>query len=362
MKRYKVIQMGTGNSGMHALRGIIQHPDLELAGLWVHSDQKAGRDAGELCGLGNVGVKATQDTQALLATDADCVCYMKKSATDPTKPGSYGERCVNEICAFLESGKNVVGTAGVTLVYPYVWGPEFVGRFEKACQKGGSSFLWRGIEPGFMCDELPLLLSSVCHRIDSIRGQEIVCYATYNEPEVLRWMGFGSPLPDSAARKKLADFHTRFWCAPSIQIMADALGVKLDGMRGIWEGAVLEEDIEVAIGKVKAGTVGTVRFEVVGIVGGKPRLAVEHVNRLRHDLAPQWAQLEPGGYRVIIEGEPAMNIDLTFTEGDDCVAACVATSARAVNSIPVVCDAPPGVYTFLNLPRPVMGVHRMKTM
>ena len=362
MKKYKVIQIGTGNTGMHALRGIIEHPDLELVGLWVYSDQKVGRDAGELCGLGHVGVTATQDTKALIAMDADCVCYMKAIAYgNPTKPGSYGERCIDEECAFLESGKNVVGTTDASLIYPYIWGPEFVERIEKSCQKGGSSFLWSGIEPGFMCDVLPLVMSSLSHRIDSIRGQEMLCYAAYKEPVTLSGMGFGSPLPDEATRKKWSR-GIAMGTASSIQMIADALGVKLDEIRGTWEGETLKEDIEVAIGKVEAGMVGAVRYEGVGIVGGKPLISVEHVNRLQDDLAPNWAQLRPGGYRVIIEGKPSMKIEVAFMEGDPCVEACIATSARAVNSIPVICDSPPGVYTFLNLPRPVMGVHRMKVV
>ncbi len=359
MKKYKVIQMGTGNTGIHALRSIIQHPDLELVGLWDYDVNKAGQDAGEICGLDRVGIKATNDDKAILDMDADCVCYMKAIAMgDPTKPGSYGERCNNEVRAFLESGKNVVGTTDASLIYPYIWGPEFVGRIEKSCQKGGSSFLWIGLEPGFMGDVLPLIMSGLSHRIDSIRSQEILCYATYKEPVTLYSMGFGYPVPDEATRKKVSS-SIIIATAPSIQMIADALGVKLDEIRGTWEGFTLQEDIEVAIGTVKAGMVGAVRYEGVGIVGGKPLIAVEHVNRLRDDLAPQWAQLKPGGYRVLIEGKPSMKIEVSFTEGDPCIEACVATAARVVNSIPVACDSAPGVYTFLNLPRQVMGVHRI---
>ena len=360
MKKYKVIQLGTGNTGMHALRGIIQHPDLELVGLWVHSPAKAGQDAGELCGLGKTGVKPTTDINELISLDADCACYMKAGAAYPTKPGSYGEQVVNEIRAFLESGKNIVGSTSVTLVYPYVWGPEFVERLEKSCQKGRSTFLWGGIDPGFMCDELPLILSSTCERIDSIRGQEILCYGSNTALSDLTWMGFGAPLQDRAKKDKMGDFHAKYWCAPSIRMVADALDVKLDEIRGTWDGILLEEDLDIPVGKFKAGTVGAVRFEVAGIVGGKPRIFVEHVTRLRNDLAPQWPQLESGGYRVIIEGSPSMRVDLAYTGKNPTDDSLVATASRLVNSIPVACDADPGIRTFLNVPRQVMGVHRMK--
>jgi len=172
-------------------------------------------------------------------------------------------------------------------------------------------------------------------------------------------MGFGHPLPDEAKRKKLAEAHA-VYTKSSVQMIADALRVKLDEIHSIWEGEILKEDIEVAIGTIKAGTVGVVRYQVDGTVGGKSVIAVEHVNRLRDDLAPQWAQIKPGGYRVIIEGTPPMKIEVTFIRGAPEVEACVATSARLVNSIPVLCDSSPGIHTFLDLPRPVMGVHRMK--
>ena len=72
---YRVIQWATGNVGRSAIAGIIAHPDLELAGVWVHSADKVGRDAGELCGLPLTGVTATNDVEELLALGADCVLY-----------------------------------------------------------------------------------------------------------------------------------------------------------------------------------------------------------------------------------------------------------------------------------------------
>jgi len=99
--KYRVIQWSTGNVGRHALRCIDRHPDLELVGLWVHSADKAGRDAGELVGLAPNGVQATNDVDALLALDADCVCY---TATADLRPAE----ALKDIAQILESGKNVV--------------------------------------------------------------------------------------------------------------------------------------------------------------------------------------------------------------------------------------------------------------
>src|SRR5436305_15271457 len=108
---YKVIQWATGNVGHLALRGIIEHPDLELVGLLVHSREKAGRDAGELVGLPAVGVAATKDVDEILALDADVVSYM---ATGDLRPGE----AVDDMARILESGQNVASKSGVPLRYP----------------------------------------------------------------------------------------------------------------------------------------------------------------------------------------------------------------------------------------------------
>ena len=97
---YRVIQWATGNVGRAAIEGILAHPDLELAGCWVHSDKKDGQDAGTLAGLDPVGIVATTDVDALLALEADCVVYSPIFAD------------VGVVTRILESGKNVVTPLG----------------------------------------------------------------------------------------------------------------------------------------------------------------------------------------------------------------------------------------------------------
>src|SRR5690606_15054183 len=138
----RVIQWATGTVGIHAVPAIVEHPDLELAGLWVYSDAKAGRDAGELCGIDPVGVLATQDADALLASDADVVCYMAPSDIRP-------DEVVDDLCRMLAAGKNVVNTSFVPLLYPKAAGEGVYDKLQAACEAGGTSFYTNGIDPGF---------------------------------------------------------------------------------------------------------------------------------------------------------------------------------------------------------------------
>ncbi|MET0665457.1 MAG: dihydrodipicolinate reductase, partial [Acidimicrobiales bacterium] len=93
---YRVIQWATGGVGRAAIEGVLDHPELELAGCWVHSADKDGRDVGVLIGREPLGVAATTDIDALLSVDADAVLYSPVMA-DPA--------VVDRI---LRSGKNVV--------------------------------------------------------------------------------------------------------------------------------------------------------------------------------------------------------------------------------------------------------------
>jgi len=342
---YKVIQWATGHVGIHALRGIARHPDLQLVGLWVSSESKAGKDAGDLCGIGKTGVIATRDAEALFDMPADCVSYM--AATD-YRPAE----AIDDMCRILSSGKNLITTSFVPLIYPWHAVPDFARQIEAACQQGRTSFFCSGIDPGFSPDALPIVLSSLSERVDSVRAQEIFNYATYDQPQTLfEVMGFGKP-PGTMVPLLIPGALTMAW-GPSVRMVADALGVELDEIRQHYEQEVAPETFAISCGTIEKGTVAALRFEVSGIAGGRPVITVEHVTRLRDDLAPHWPQgIGPGNYRVTIEGMPSMRCDLQigFNSDDHNIDGCVASAMRVVNAIPAVCDSSPGLKTWLTLP------------
>ncbi len=352
--KYRVIQWATGHVGIHALRAIARHPELELAGLWVSSADKAGKDAGELCGIGRVGVAATRDANALLALQADCVSYTAATDYRPTE-------AIDDMCRILASGKNLVTSSFVPLVYPWHAVPEFAKQLEAACQHGRTSFYCSGIDPGFSPDALPIVLSSLSERIESVRAQEIFNYATYDQPQTLfEVMGFGKP-PGTPVPLLIPGSLTLAW-GPSVRMVADALAVELEDIRQWYEVALADDAFEIPCGRIEKGTVAGIHFEVSGIVGGKPVIVVEHVTRLRDDIAPQWPRGSgPGTYRVTIEGMPSMRCDLQigFHSDDHNIDGCVATAMRLVNAIPAVCRAEPGVKTWLDLPV-IAGRHALR--
>lgn len=339
---YRVIQWATGTVGVHAVPAIAAHPDLELAGLWVHADGKAGRDAGELCGGPPLGVVATQDADALLALDADCVCYM---ANSDLRPGQV----VEDICRMLASGKNVVNTSYVPLLYPAAAGAGVLDQIEAACQAGGTSFYTSGIDPGFGNAGITIHALALCKEVRTVRMLEIVNYATWDNPfTMFEIMGFGKP--DTSRSLLLAPGSTTLAWGPVLHLVAAAIGLQLDDVRETHEVLLAEEDIEIASGTVEKGTVSGMRFEIIGLVDGEERIVVEHVTRLRDEDAPDWPQ--GSGYRIEVEGEPHLRIELGLSSdlGDHNHAGCLATAMHVVNAIPSVVEASPGVKTLLDLP------------
>jgi len=337
-----VIQWATGTVGIHAVPAIVAHPELELAGLWVHSDSKAGKDAGELCGGAPAGVTATQDADALLALDADAICYMANSDLRPNQ-------VVDDIARMLASGKNVVNTSYVPLLFPNAGGDGVYEKLQAACLEGGSSFYTSGIDPGFGNAGITVHALALCKEVRRVRMLEIVNYATWDNPfTMFEIMGFGKQDPSQSLL--LSPGSIALAWGPVLHLVATAIGLQLDRVEETHEILRANEDITIASGTVEKGTISGMRFEIIGLVDDEPRIVVEHVTRLRDEDAPDWPQGH--GYRIEVEGEPHIKIELELSSdlGDHNHAGCLATAMHVVNAIPHVVRAEPGVLTFLDLP------------
>ncbi|TDE25176.1 diacylglycerol kinase [Actinomadura sp. 6K520] len=344
---YRVVQWSTGNVGRHALAGIDARPDLELAGVWVSNPAKVGRDAGELAGLGrDLGVTATGDEDALLALRPDCVVYTSMADVRLTE-------AIDDLCRILRAGVNVVSSSPVFLQFPDgVVPPEMSDPVRAAAAAGGASIFVNGIDPGFANDVLPLAVTGISERIDQVRCMEILNYATYDQGTVLfDIMGFGGSL-DETPMLLQPGVLTMAWGSVVRQIAA-GLGVELDEVAEWHTRLPAPETFAVSAGTIAKGTAAALRFEVRGMRGGEAVVVLEHVTRLRDDLAPDWPQPAGAGcYRVEVRGEPNYTVDLRLlgTDGDHNTAGLKATAMRLVNAVPAVVQAPPGLLTALDLP------------
>ena len=340
----KVAVWGTGGVGAHAVRAIARRPDLDLVGVWVHAPEKVGVDAGTLVGIDPLGIHATNDPAAILAHDLDCIVY---TASGP----SLDAGALPDYERFLGDGIDIVTVTSPALVHPPSYPERARLRLERAALDSGSTLYASGIEPGFAADQFPLALLTMSSSIRSVRVQELFTYDTYPVEFTMREVfGFGKPI-DHAPIMASTGAQLMTW-GPVVQLVAEGLGVELDEIRETWFQEPTPRDLETAFGPVAAGTVGAVRFETIGVVNGREAIVVEHINRLKMDLMPEWPSApRDGTYRVIIDGEPSLTCELLVGSATDYYeSGMLATAMRIVNAIPYVVAAPPGLVSSLDLP------------
>lgn len=341
-RRYRVVQWATGNVGLRALRRAIEHPDLELVGVWVHSEAKAGRDAGELAGIDPVGIKATNDKDEVLALKPDCVLYMPHVCD------------FDEVCRILESGANVV-TTRMEFQNPAALDPDIAKRVEAACHKGNSSIHATGASPGFITEALPIVLASIQRRMDNLSINEFADCSSRNSPEMLfEMMGFGREAgPANAAQLE----HAKLCFAPSLQLAATSLGLPIEEFTVSGETGLARSDVHIAAGVVPAGTVAAMKTTITGMRGGKALMEFTTTWFVSTDVdtsdGKEWKFVTPSGWHVALMGDCPLELMITYPVAPENYADMTPglTAHRPINALPYVCEAPAGIRTTADLPQ-----------
>jgi hypothetical protein len=343
----RVIQWGTGNVGHEALRGILESPELELAGVLVYTPEKDGADAGALCGLPPCGVRATRDRAALLRLPADCVVYAPRHAQ------------LSEVCELLASGKSVVATP--FLFFAATLPPADLARLQAACAQGKASVHGTGIHPGFVGEVLPLALSGLTRRIEHLHVQERANWSLYASPRItFDNMRFGHPPAEATLEANpFARFNSGIF-QEQIFLLAAGLGAKLERVDVEQELVPASVPSEIVGGKIDVGTVSGQRYRWRGVVAGRPRIEIEALWTVGPGYPDHWPRPKEG-WTVTLEGTPSLRAHFTnaasfarareLPVADHVHAADIATAQQAVNAIVPLCAAsPPGVKSFLDLP------------
>jgi len=338
----RVVQWTTGNVGKRSVEAVMKRPDLELVGCYAWSDDKVGRDVGELCGLDEVGVRATNDIDALLALNPDCVVY------NPMW------RNVDELVRILEAGVNVVSTAA--FITGHTLGPDR-DRIADACQRGGSTMFGSGISPGFV-EMLAIAAAGASDRIDKVTVREEADTTAYDSPDTEKAAGFGYPIDHPGLQKMTADGTAVF--GEAVRMIGDALGVEFDEIRCEAEYAQTTEDLDMGFWKIDKGCVAGMFASWQGRVGGRTVVELSVRWRKGPTLDPDW---QVGmGHTIEVAGMPTINMTVGFLPPPDFQATTmeefmvighVMTAVPAVNAIPAVVAAAPGIVTYTDLPLPL---------
>ena len=353
MKKYRVIEWATGVVGTAALKRIIEHPELELAGVKVYSDDKTGRDAGELAGLSvTTGVLATQDVDAIIATDADCIIYC---------PMPWD---LDEMCRILKSGKHVITPCPYW--FPWKQNPEVTSQIEEACRTGGVNLHASGCNPGGIAERFPLTFSGWCNRIDRITITEYGDCRDYASEAVIREVMNLGKTPETAKDNPIQAILANSWYEP-IDMIAEGLGCEIIKYESDNDYIMANQDIDTAAGVIEKGTIALNRSRHVAQTREGTEIVEEqiwfmddlHQTRLESKLdIPR-----DSGWRIRIEGDVNLIFDVQIdaSEQKERTAQAIQTTGfHCVNAVPLVCDAPnPGLKTYLdlNLIAGRMGTH-----
>jgi hypothetical protein len=338
----RVVQWTTGNVGKQSVQAIARRPDLELVGCYAWSDDKVGRDAGELAGIDPLGVAATNDVDALLALKPDCVVY------NPMW------RDVGEMVRILEAGVNVVTTAA--FITGHALGADR-SRIAEACERGGSSVFGSGISPGFV-ELFAVVAAGACDRVDKVTVVEEADTTAYDSPDTEIAAGFGRPIDVPDLQTMTATGTAVF--GEAVRMIGDALGVELDDIRCEAEYAQTTTDLDLGSWTIKAGCVAGVYARWLGVVGDRTVVELSVRWKKGATLDPDW---QVGmGHTITIDGRPTIQTSITFLPPPDFQATTmeefmvlghIMTAVPAINAIPAVVAAPPGIVTYTDLPLPL---------
>lgn len=338
---HRVIQWATGGVGRAAIEGVLSHPELELVGVWAHSPDKHGKDAGELIGRDPIGITATNDVEAALAIEADCVLYAPVMADRP------------ELVRILESGKNVV----TPLNWFYQGGRNW-SDLEKACTQAGVTLHGTGIHPGGITERFPLMVSAMSRAVTHVRAEEWSDIRSYGAPQVISDLMLFGKAPEVAQKSPMVSFMGDGFLQ-SIDMLADTLGFDLDAEKQVThEVSAATKPIDSPIGVIEPGLVAAQRFTWQGLVRGEPVITVRTNWFMGEEgFESGWSfGAEGERFEVEVTGDPSSKLSFHGLHPESIAAGLernpgiVATATHCVSAIPAVCDARPGIASYLDLP------------
>lgn len=334
----RVALWSTGEVGRQALKMVIDTPGLELVGVAAHGAAKHGTDAGEVAGRAATGIAiGPADVGHVLGTEPDVVVHCPlPSARTEQGPGHDTE----VIAALLAGGTDVITTVGY--VWPWAYDDGRAERLEAACAAGGSTLHGTGLNPGFQNELFPLVLSRLSARVDRVYVRESTVFDRYPSPTViLDMMGFGG---DPGAG---IDPTYRTWLdglfRESVLLVAAGLGVEVERIDLDVELTAAEVERRIAAGVIAPGTIDGQRWSWSAMIGDREVIRLETVFRAHPETQPDWPS---PGFVAEVAGRPAVR----FEVGHWIDGGLLATAAMAVNAVPAVQAAPPGIRSALDLP------------
>jgi len=346
--RIRVFQVATGNLGTEMIGRIQNHPDLELVGLHCYTPDKIGRDAGDIVGIGPVGIAATGTVTEILAARPDVLTFH----------GVFPDEGLYE--TVLEAGINVVTTADwITGYHRDTNHPQPSGRkvsevIQAACERGNATFYGTGMNPG-LCQILAIAHTADVAEIENVTVTESVDVSCHHSVETWKAVGYGRPVDDPVIPDSLHKYTAVF--ADSVYLMADAFGLELDEVKFSYELGACTQDVDLGWYVLPKGSLGANYIKYQGMVDGVPRVETHIEWQMTPHTDPAWNI--KGCYITQVTGDPSIyskhmifpkkGFDLSNPENFASIGMTV-TGLPALNSLRAIVAAPAGIITSADLP------------
>lgn len=336
---YRVVQWATGSMGRTALRRVIDHPDLELAGVYVYDPRKVGVDAGEIARRAPTGVRATNKIEDIIALEPDVVLHMSRITLPYEQQNA-------DVAALLAAGIDVISTAGFH--HPACHGLAYAGPLLEACKRGGSTLAGVGLNPGFMAERVATLLTGLCAQLQSVGCYEVADASSMPAPEfVFGLMGFGAdPAQRDVTTEPIAAMYGELFMEV-LHAVADTLGSRVASLVPEHTVTLAPREIRIRAGAIPQGTVAATQW--------RWRARLESGVELLHSVT--WtadpglhgaSKREAAAWRIEIGGRPNVKATIALEDPDPAAphmrAAVDATVAIVLQAIPAVCGAEPGFH------------------
>ena len=346
----RVVQWTSGKVAIQSAKAVLERDDMDLVGMFAFSQEKHGKDIGELCNLGHdIGVKASSNIDELLALKPDCVAYM------PLHPN------VDHMEKILRAGVNIATTASFLTGRGY--GEEARARLEAAAQAGGSSLFGSGINPGWI-DAVVSTASSLSKEVNLVRVTESFNIGIWAADDNQNELGWGRPANDPGHAETIEKATLPF--GDAVEAIAKMFKFKLDDIRCEVEFAHATEDADVPGRDVRKGSVAGILARWRGLADGLPVIELNAQWTVVQDIEPAWEIFD--SYQIEVLGTPNIKMqanvlpeDMSLPLDELVTTGHIITAAPVVNAIPSVVAARPGIVTYADL-TPVTSILRPKAM
>jgi hypothetical protein len=339
MAKLRVAQWNTGKVGKLAMRGILDNPELELVGVYAHSPEKVGQDAGALCGRPDTGVTATGSIDAILAARPDVVVYTPFTGD------------VDEVARLLENGVNVLSTN----LFFHVGGIRGAvkDRLQAAGERGNASLYITGINPGWI-NSIATAVTGICGRVDCVSIYESADCSSYESPETWNFFRMGQHGVTDEVVEAAKTWLVMFRDAG--ERVAEALGFVPEDAEFYCNYATASEKVDLGWFVMDKGTNAAVRAGWLIKARGRPVARAQITWYLTKKLAEGW-DIDSDEYHLVVEGAPGVDLRMHFTDPapspiDGAWDTTATTSYATINAIKQIKAARPGVLTLHDIGLP----------